>query len=329
MMKTVLVITNKDDITVDFVIKELQKRGITYYRLNTEDIPNKIYVNFNINTATYELFDGIKQITINLLEFDSVYYRRPLLNNLYYIDGINMQERNYLRSELAFVLEGIYKILKDKFWLNNIYDIREAENKIYQLQLAQEVGFLVPQSLISNQIGKVNQFKTSIGDECIVKPIKSGNVNGESTPKAIFTTKINDEHFEDIERIEAFPIYIQNNIHKQYDLRIIVIGTEIYAAQIHSQVSKSSEIDWRKGSDILEHRVHNLPENIKKMCIELTKRLNLNYSAIDMVVDRQGQYVFLEINPNGQWAWIENRLGFPLAEKIVDLLIVEDNSNVF
>jgi glutathione synthase/RimK-type ligase-like ATP-grasp enzyme len=162
-MKTVLVITNKDDITVDFVIKELQKRGITYYRLNTEDIPNKIYVNFNINTATYELFDGIKQITINLLEFDSVYYRRPLLNNLYYIDGINMQERNYLRSELAFVLEGIYKILKDKFWLNNIYDIREAENKIYQLQLAQEVGFLIPQSLISNQIGKVNQFKTSIG----------------------------------------------------------------------------------------------------------------------------------------------------------------------
>ena len=56
MMKTVLVITNKDDITVDFVIKELQKRGITYYRLNTEDIPNKIYVNFNINTATYELW---------------------------------------------------------------------------------------------------------------------------------------------------------------------------------------------------------------------------------------------------------------------------------
>ncbi|MDD4592681.1 MAG: hypothetical protein PHG06_19985, partial [Parabacteroides sp.] len=164
MMKTVLVITNKDDITVDFVIKELQKRGITYYRLNTEDIPNKIYVNFNINTATYELFDGIKQITINLLEFDSVYYRRPSLNNLCYIDGINMQERNYLRSELAFVLEGIYKILKDKFWVNNVYDIREAENKIYQLQLAQEVGFLIPQSLISNQIGKVNQFKTSIGD---------------------------------------------------------------------------------------------------------------------------------------------------------------------
>ena len=88
-----------------------------------------------------------------------------------------------------------------------------------------------------NSAFQPSQFKTSIGDECIVKPVKSGNVNGESTPKAIFTTKINDEHFKDIDRIEAFPIYIQNNIHKQYDLRIIVIGTEIYAAQIHSQVS--------------------------------------------------------------------------------------------
>lgn len=299
MMKTILVITNKDDITVDFVIKELQKRGIAYYRLNTEDIPNKIDVNFNINTATYELFDVIKQITINLLEFDSVYYRRPLLNNLYYIDGINMQERSYLRNELAFVLEGIYKILKDKFWLNNVYDIRQAENKIYQLQLAQEVGFLIPQSLISNQIRKVKQLKTLVDDECIIKPIKSGNVNDESTPKAIFTAKINDEHFKDIDRIEAFPIYIQNNIHKKYDLRITVIGTEIYAAQIYSQVNKSSEIDWRKGSNILEHRAHNLPKNIKKMCIDLIKRLNLNYSAIDMVLDKQGQYVFLEVNPNG------------------------------
>ena len=253
MMKTILVLTNKDDVTVDFVIKEVQKRNIPYYRLNTEDIPNKININFNLNTNTFELMDTVKGITINLLDFDSVYYRRPLLNNLDYIEEINVQEFNYLRSELAFVLEGIYKILRKKYWLNDVYNIREAENKIYQLQMAQDVGFKIPQSLISNQSEEVNNFKIAADNDCIIKPIKSGNMKDENSPKAVFTVKVKDKHFKDIDRIESFPIYIQNNIHKQYDLRIIVIGIEVYAAQIHSQVNKSSEIDWRRGQQILEH----------------------------------------------------------------------------
>ena len=327
MMKTIIIITNKDDVTVDFVIKELQKRDIPYYRFNTEDVPDKIRVNFDFNTNTYELTDTVKQITINLLEIDSVYYRRPLLNELDYIGGINAEEKHYLRSELAFILEGIYKVLKNKYWLNNVYDIREAENKIHQLQLAQDIGFKIPQSIVSNQINKLNKFKIAVDDDCIIKPIKSGNMKSVNEPKAVFTTKVKEEQFNDIDRIESFPIYIQSNIHKQYDLRIIVIGTNVYSTQIHSQVNKNSEIDWRRGQEILEQRVHVLPKIIKKMCIDLTEKLNLSYSAIDMVLDKCGEYVFLEINPNGQWAWIENRLGFPLSRKIVDLLITEGNSN--
>lgn len=324
MMRTILLLTNKNDVTVDFIIKELQKRNIPYYRLNTEDIPNKVLINFSVNTSTYKLIDKIKDVTLNLLDFESIYYRRPLLNELSYIKDINMQEQSYLKSELAFILEGIYKILRKKYWVNNVYDIREAENKIYQLQLAQELGFKIPQLLLSNETEFVNQFNEKNID-CIIKPIKSGNMRDEKNPKAIFTTKFKDDCLKDSKRIEAFPIFIQNNIHKKYDLRIIVIGNEAYAAEIDSQVYKSSEIDWRRGQNILTHKKHKLPEIIKKKCLQLTSVLNLNYSAIDMVFDKNGEYVFLEINPNGQWAWIENRLGFPISEKIVDLLVEKRN----
>ncbi|WP_411679671.1 MvdC/MvdD family ATP grasp protein [Clostridium thailandense] len=327
-MKTILILTNKEDVTVDFVVRELQRRKISYYRLNTEDIPDKISVNFDLNNNMFELNDKVKDININLLNFDSVYYRRPLLNELNYIEKINLQEVNYLRSELGFILEGIYKILRNKYWLNNVYNIREAENKIYQLQVAQEIGFKIPMSVISNQNEEVNKVIEDCNNDCIIKPIKSGNMKDKNCPKAVFTTKLDKSKFNNINQIESFPLFIQNNIHKQFDLRITVIGEYVFAAQIHSQNNRDSEIDWRRGRKILEHKNHELPVKIRKMCIELTQKMNLNYSAIDMVLDKDGNYVFLEINPNGQWAWIEKRLGFPLSEKIVDLLIGKEKCNV-
>lgn len=327
-MKMILIITNKDDVTVDFIVRELQSRDIQYYRLNTEDIPNKIHVNFDFNQKTFELVDKIKNIKINLLSFSSVYYRRPLLSDFDYIENVNLQELNYLRSEIAYVLEGIYKVLREKYWLNDVYSIREAENKIYQLQMAQEVGFKIPTSLISNESEKVYNQKRKCNNDCIIKPIKSGNMKDANHPKVVFTSKLIDEQFKNDERIESFPVFIQENVHKQFDLRITVIGNNVYTAQIHSQLEKDSEVDWRKGQQILEHSNHELPLEIVEMCIELTKKMNLNYSAIDMILDKNWNYIFLEINPNGQWAWIEKRLGFPLSKKIVDMLLWKGESDV-
>lgn len=328
MMKIVLILTSKDDVTVDFIVKELKDREIAYYRLNTEDMPDKISIDFNINNNDYRIIDNIKNVSISFLDVCSVYYRRPVLNSFSYMESINTQEKNFLKNEMAYVLEGIYKILKDKYWLNNVYDIRQAENKIHQLQIAKEIGFKIPLSLISNQSKSINSFRNYCDNNCIIKPIKSGNMEDSIAPKVIFTTKIHSEQFEDSDRIESFPIFIQNNIHKKYDLRCTVIGDEVYTAQIHSQIIKDSEIDWRRSQDILEHQKHELPYEIKRKCLELNKRLNLNFSAIDLILDQDENYIFLEINPNGQWAWIEKRLEFPLSKRIVDLLIEGGNYSV-
>ena len=68
------------------------------------------------------------------------------------------------------------------------------------------------------------------------------------------------------------------------------------------------------------HKKHELPKDIKEKCIQITKKFSLNYSAIDLILDKNGQYIFLECNPNGQWAWLEVRLGFPISKKIVELI---------
>lgn len=319
MMKMVIILTNKDDVTSDFIVRELKKQTIEYYRLNTEDIPQWIDVKFSLKENSYVLIDRKRHIEIDLGKITAVYFRRAQVATLEHIDA-NVQEKRYLRGELAYLLEGIYKILDNQYWLNNIYKIREAENKIYQLQIARELGFIIPESLITNVPESVIDLMGGFNDDCIIKPIKSGNVDIETSSKIIFTSKIEKDFFEDKTRIASFPIYVQENIHKQYDLRCIVIGNDVFCAQIESQKYDDSKIDWRKGKNFLIHKKHELPKDIKEKCIQITKRLSLNYSAIDLILDKNGQYIFLECNPNGQWAWLEIRLGFPISKKIVELI---------
>jgi glutathione synthase/RimK-type ligase-like ATP-grasp enzyme len=81
-------------------------------------------------------------------------------------------------------------------------------------------------------------------------------------------------------------------------------------------------VDWRRGGSLeLNYRPHTLPKEIGSTCRRLVDRLDLSFGAIDMILTPQGEYVFLEINPNGQWAWIEQRTGVPMSRSLVDLLL--------
>ncbi len=118
------------------------------------------------------------------------------------------------------------------------------------------------------------------------------------------------------------PVIYQREIRKAFDVRVTVIGDKVFAAAIHSQDHNETEVDWRSGTrDDLRHEAIELPPDVAAQCLALTAALGLRYGAIDLVADLDGRHWFLEINPNGQWAWIERRTGLPLAEAIVDTLL--------
>ena len=319
MMRMILIVTNKEDITVDFVIQELKRKKHNYYRLNTEDIPSIVKVRFDISQSNYILWDSLKEEKIDLSTVSAVYFRRPKISNLSYIPDINDTERTYLRNELLSVLEGIYKSLDKVFWINDVYKIREAENKIYQLQLAKKIGFHIPESFISNCLDDINSMIKKCEESCVLKPIRTGSLNYSDNSQIIFTSELQIESITQ-ERINSFPIFVQEKIEKAFDIRCIVVGEKVFAAEIHSQNSQDGKIDWRKAKEYLIHRKIDLPQEIKTKAIEITQALGLTFSAIDFVCDKKGNYIFLECNPNGQWAWIETRLGYPISEEIVNVL---------
>jgi glutathione synthase/RimK-type ligase-like ATP-grasp enzyme len=94
----------------------------------------------------------------------------------------------------------------------------------------------------------------------------------------------------------------------------------VFPAEIYSQHSEQAAVDWRAAYQDLRYGVHQLPEEIRKKCLELMQKLGLIFATIDMVLTPDGRYVFLELNPNGQWEWIENATSLPICSTLVDML---------
>ena len=117
------------------------------------------------------------------------------------------------------------------------------------------------------------------------------------------------------------PVIYQRHLEKRCDIRVTIVGESIYAAVIQSQEAKSAKVDWRLADVELAHEVHVLPEKMARACRRLMKALNLNFGAVDLVLTPKDEYYFLEINPNGQWLWLEDKLLFPISDRIVEWLV--------
>ena len=311
----VLLFTNKEDVTTDFIVRELKRQEIDFYRFNTEELSKSVKIDLNFEKEKYLLIDKLDNKTYNLLDFTDIYYRRPELP-LYDDEGLTDGEKSFLQIEIYYTLEGVYRLLSGKHWFNNVFAIRNAENKIYQLLLAKEVGLTIPSTLISNHYDSVEQFLEK-GNH-IVKPVHNARIKDEKHPQIVYTSEIK----QTIKKAEAeFNVnYLQKKIEKRCDVRATFVEEKCFAVTIDSQELEETRVDWRKGEHILHHTPIELPREIRLKCIQLMKRLDLHYGAIDFVLDKKGNYFFLEINPNGQWAWIEHLTGLPISKEIVKCL---------
>lgn len=323
MITNVLIITNKGDITTDFIVRELKTQGIPFFRLNTEEITKTISISFNVEKSEFIILDQDMNTVYDCMKFTSVYYRRPGIPE-FAINGLTKGEEIFMRNEFTFFLEGLYKVLKNAIWFSPIYAIREAENKLYQLLLAKKLGFRIPNSIMTTDYKGAFDFYISNSSNCIIKPIKSGLINEPKNDKVVFTSKI--EKFPEVTgSIQNCPSFIQEHIKKRSDIRVTVVGNKIFSTEILSQENEDTIVDWRRGENVLKHHKTILPAEVEGKCRELVSTLNLKFGAIDFILDENGNYIFLEINPNGQWAWIEYQTDYPISKEIVEILKYGEN----
>lgn len=198
--------------------------------------------------------------------------------------------------------------------------IQWANSKIHQLNIAHQIELEIPKTILINNPEEAKRFISTIHGPIVTKPLSRGYIDDNNQPGAIYTNLIETKHLERIQQIRYTPPLFQEYVPKDVELRITIVGKNVFTAEIHSQQKKETRHDWRHDTLALEHREHPLPDDIKLKCIQLAKMFDLEFGAIDMILTPDGRYVFLEINPNGQWAWIEEMTGLPISEAMIELL---------
>lgn len=318
-----LIVTNKSDLTSDYLIIRLEELKIPFCRLNTEDYLSKyqIEINFSNDGASsfINFFDGRK---INIDEIKGVYFKHPSKPNIKC--DIPVNQISFAEREIKEMLRSLFRLIDEKLWLNHPKYIFSANNKIEQLKLASKIGFNIPKTCISSDPDNIKHFYNSNNKNIIAKAVKYGYDINENYLQFAPTKKVEKNFIENIENYYVIPTIYQEKIEKKYDIRVTVVGNKVYTAAIHSQEYNETMTDWRLW-DIhdnvdLKHSKHELPSEISNLCLEITKKFNLRFSAIDLIYTPEKEYYFLEMNPNGQWAWIEGKLGYPIRDSIINCL---------
>lgn len=313
-MARFLIVTNKTDLTSDFIVREMRNRSLEILRINTEDISQmRITYDVQHGTTIYPSDD----CKVELKQVQAAYFRRPLLPD---VSNHNMaaSSARYVREEWGYMLRSIYLELDNK-WFSHPNKIILAEDKPKQLRLAQEIGFSVPDTVITNDVNFLGSLFRN--GEVVAKPLKHALLEEDNIAdsRVIFTTTIKSIEEIDKNALQVSPVIFQRKINKQFDIRVTVVEDNVFPVAIKSQAFEKTKTDWRHSSVVeLEHEIFELPSDIADYCKKLVRKLDLRFGAIDLVLDENNKFWFLECNPNGQWAWIENRTGAPIAAAIVN-----------
>ncbi len=307
-----LVVTNRRDVTSDFVILEMRRRGMAFVRLNTEDLPQHQLTMPDGDPSAIVLTGPCGNL--NLRNVTGAYYRRPGSFEPEAADPVS----DYVTAEWSAILRSLWNALEGR-WLNAPFSILRAEDKPRQLSAARRAGFDTPDTLVTNSFESASAFLA--GGAMIAKPLRHALIDDGVVGSVLFTSRVERLEAEDAAGFARAPMILQREIRKRTDVRVVVVDGRTFATRILSQAHGETEVDWRRGvRKDLEHQTMDLPSEIATACIAVTHDLDLRFAAIDLVEDVDGRFWFLEANPNGQWAWIEQQTGAPVTAAIVDAL---------
>jgi glutathione synthase/RimK-type ligase-like ATP-grasp enzyme len=204
--------------------------------------------------------------------------------------------------------------------MNHPTKIAQAEFKPAQLRLAQRAGLRIPRTIVTNDPGAARDFAESIG-KMIYKPFSADGITEYGQHKLIYTSVVSADECDD-PAIRLTAHLFQEWIEHDYAVRLTVVGGQFFAAAIHG-ASATAHVDWRSDYASLSYTVTEVPEQVRRGVCVLMGMLDLRFGALDFLVTPDGEWVFLEINPNGQWAWIQDKTGLAIANAIADTLTGE------
>ncbi|MFB8002787.1 hypothetical protein [Nocardia sp. NPDC056000] len=309
---SVLVVTEADDLHGDALAATLRKHhALSPIRLDMRDFPRE--------NGTFRVSrDGTSRSLSHVLGLDAVsavWWRRPHPTAV--PGSLRSEDDAYRQAECDGFLQGLLWSMP-ALWVNDPGADRTANRKLVQLETAYRAGFAVPETLITNDPDEARSFIDSRPGPVVFK--RTGTGRGAFTETRLVTPADTDL----LRGIHDSPTIFQDYIHAECDLRIVWVDGIEWVVRIDSQ-SGVGRVDSRLDTSVA-FTADRLPASVSKSLTTLMGALGLAFGVLDLRVGRDGEFWFLEVNPQGQFAYLEIKTGLPIFESLANLLVLGDGT---
>lgn len=298
-----LIITNSLDAHVNYLAPILERENIAVLRFDTDRSVGEFQIRWTGDLPCLVVEDRC----FHAAQFTNVWYRRP--ERLIVGHLPDSPESRFALDEWTEALEGFFALIPAARWANHPSANVAASHKIEQLTRAKSLGFSVPETLLTQDPASLRAFYDQHSGHVIAKPLARGYVerSGEEMDSLIYTTRLSADHLDDLDDLRECPTLFQQEIDKQADVRITAMDGEFHVVELlAADETGNQRCDIRRNNmEDVTHRQIELPEEVHAKLVELMRGYSLRFAAIDMAITRTGEWVFFEVNPNGQWAWMD------------------------
>jgi MvdC family ATP-grasp ribosomal peptide maturase len=317
----ILLITHSGDyFTIDRVADAISKRGARPFRLDTDKFPLMIELQATLSkTGSYHRLKYGDE-SLNSEQVKAVWMRRFWQPNLGQELAPQFQQA-CIRESMA-TLEGFWDSLREARWIDDLQRIQAAENKLYQLRIANEEGLKIPLTLVTNSGEEAREFFSVLQGKMVTKLLTPLSYSMQGSSFFMYTSVVKEEDLQDAEKLRYCPMVFQEQITKQLELRVVFVNGNFFVGALDASRYAESTQDWRRGtSEACIWKPYQLPEEIAKKLTSFMTRFGLSFGAIDMIVTPENEYVFLEVNPTGEWGMLERDLDYSISGAIADALL--------
>lgn len=307
----ILVVSHLGDPHAQRVIEHLRTAGREVVLLDLGDLPARAALTLDYEDSSIELrHDELGPL--DLRKATSVWWRRPQVPDTGAIGDEDV--RLFTVNEWNEAIAGLWQLMDHAAWVNHPVADEVAARKALQLKVATEVGLRIPRTLITSDPQRAREFIETVGiGRTIHKTF--------SCTHAVWreTRLVRDGDLGLLDAVRLAPVIFQEYVPAGVDVRITMVGNEVFAAAIDAQ-DTDYPVDFRMSLGQSDVRAHDLPAELTGALRRLMARLGLVYGAIDVRRTGDGDYVFFEINTAGEFLFVEERTGQLISKAMADVL---------
>ncbi len=317
----ILLITHSGDFfTIDRVAEALSRKGLCSFRLDIDKFPLDVQLRASFASAKSSHIVKYGTDSISAEDIQAVWLRR--LWEPDFGEHLDPQFQEACTKESKATLSGLWDSLRAVRWVDDLERIRRAQNKQRQLRIASEVGLTIPRTLITNDATAAREFFQQVQGNMVTKLLTALSYSMAYSSFSFYTSDVKEEDLLDADSLRYCPMVFQEKIPKQLELRVVFVQGNVFVGALDASGYASTEVDWRKpGVAVGAWQKHALPNELADKIKALMAELGLLFGAFDFILTPAGDYVFLEVNPTGEWGMLERDLHCPISDAIAKALI--------